>query len=370
MIRALLRLLVIVQFAVGLHFNGGTITWAAVDPYSNASSLVVTITQTYSWGYPRITCANDVPITTSGRSTQNDNLTCVVDCTTDGGYSAHPIDILTDCTSSSSSLGMMTSQKSKNVSLSRDAYFSLAFQGSAWRGLSYPAVDGLDWSILSAIDLRRRPDGFINTPPVASVASPQYAIVNQTTKITIPVSDVNTGDDVRCRWSIYRSGYRRRRRLVHITEEEEEEDPKDLYIQGHTRQKRGTKPCGDKACKTQCGKDCDCDCTICSNTNCKKGGDDRCKSDPVCPPLSTTTRTTRTTTSTSSVPTTSETAGTKRSTSSFITRQAIDECGGICFPSSTPAGTTLSNCTLSFTGLIPNTWYAVAIQVGRTILRR
>jgi hypothetical protein len=47
-----------------------------------------------------------------------------------------------------------------------------------------------------------RPEGFINTPPVAIVVSPQYAVVNQTTQITIPVSDPNAGDDVRCRWSV------------------------------------------------------------------------------------------------------------------------------------------------------------------------
>ncbi|CAF3944198.1 unnamed protein product, partial [Rotaria sp. Silwood1] len=44
-----------------------------------------------------------------------------------------------------------------------------------------------------------RSDGFINTPPEATVVSPQYVIVNQTTKIQIPVSDANAGDDIRCR---------------------------------------------------------------------------------------------------------------------------------------------------------------------------
>ena len=57
------------------------------------------------------------------------------------------------------------------------------------------------WSIVSLIDLIRRPDGLINTPPVAQISSPQYVIVNKTTSIKIPVSDVNAGDDVRCRWS-------------------------------------------------------------------------------------------------------------------------------------------------------------------------
>jgi hypothetical protein len=36
--------------------------------------------------------------------------------------------------------------------------------------------------------------------------------VNQTIQINIPVSDANAGDDVRCRWANYTSGYRRRRR--------------------------------------------------------------------------------------------------------------------------------------------------------------
>ncbi|CAF1142938.1 unnamed protein product [Rotaria sordida] len=54
---------------------------------------------------------------------------------------------------------------------------------------------------------------------------------------------------------------------------------------------------------------------------------------------------------------------TKKSTSSFPARQAIDECGGICYPSSTPNRTTLSNCTVEFTGLVAGAWYAVAIQV-------
>ena len=55
------------------------------------------------------------------------------------------------------------------------------------------------------------------------------------------------------------------------------------------------------------------------------------------------------------------------STSSYPHRQAIDECGGICYPSSVPNGTSLSNCTLSFKGLVPNTWYAIALQVSTDV---
>ncbi|CAF5135039.1 unnamed protein product, partial [Rotaria sp. Silwood1] len=111
--------------------------------------------------------------------------------------------MLTDCISASSSLGMMTSERSVNITLSTNAHVYLAYMGSAWVGLNYPPQSGLQWSRTTFIDLRLRDDGFINTPPVASVVSPQYAIVNTSTQIRIPVSDPNAADDVPCRWSIY-----------------------------------------------------------------------------------------------------------------------------------------------------------------------
>jgi hypothetical protein len=352
------------------HFNGGSITWAPVDPYTNSSLVDITITQTYSWSYPKITCANDVPISTSGRSTQNDNLTCVVDCGTDGGYSTRLITILTDCISSSSSLGMMTSQRSVNVTLASDAHFSVAYQGSAWRALNSPAVSGLDWSILCGIDLRKRSDGFINTPPKVTVISPQYAIVNTLTQIKIPVSDANVGDDVRCRWSVFQPGFRRRRRRnedeaadKYTSSKDVSEGILDSQKMVNMREKRAIKSCSHADCQSVCSKNCMCSCSICSNTNCVSS---KCNDSTVCAIISTTTKTTKTSTtivSTSSAATTTETAGTQKTTSLFPVRQAIDECGGICNPTSTPTGTTLSNCTLNFTGLIPDTWYAVSVQV-------
>jgi len=62
--------------------------------------------------------------------------------------------------------------------------------------------------------------------------------------------------------------------------------------------------------------------------------------------------------------TTVDTPATLKPTSSYPVRQAIDECGGICYPSSMPNGTNLTGCILSFTGLVPGTWYAAAIQVS------
>jgi hypothetical protein len=76
-----------------------------------------------------------------------------------------------------------------------------------------------------------------------------------------------------------------------------------------------------------------------------------------------------TTLSTTTIATTTiETQGTLKSTSSYPHRQAIDECGDICYPSTVPSETSISNCTISFTGLTAGVWYAVAIQVRSILL--
>lgn len=181
----------------GSHFNGGTITWKPVYPDSNSSSVLITVTQSYSWVSPRENCTTNIPRSSGG----NVNLVCIANCTTQGGYANQTISIRTDCTSFSASLGLVFSERSVNITLNVNTYFWIAYIGTAWRDVENTASSTPDWSIVSLIDLRRRSDGLINTPPVTQVTSPQYVIVNRTTSIRIPVSDVNTKDDLRCRWS-------------------------------------------------------------------------------------------------------------------------------------------------------------------------
>ncbi|CAF3828555.1 unnamed protein product [Rotaria sp. Silwood1] len=355
MVTLILAILYCVVLIHGKHFNGGTIHWEPIDPYANSSTVSISITQTYSWAYPTISCATNVPISTTGRSSANTNLTCIADCSTDGGYSTKPINILTDCISTSSSLGMMTSERSTNITLSAGAHFYLSYMGSAWIPIDDPSQSGLQWSITTFIDIRLRDDGFINTPPVASFVSPQYTVVNKTTQIRIPVSDANAGDDIRCRWSKYIPGVNRRRRSIENKNEEYKSFghvDKRLFIDTgaiYMRKKRDGDPCYN--CYRTCARYCPCSCSGCVGTTCTGGS---CSTKYTCSPLSHTT-----------ISTTIETSGTIASTLSYGTRQAIDECGGICYPNGLPNGTTLSNCTLSFTGLVPNTWYAVAIQVSK-----
>ncbi|CAF1245134.1 unnamed protein product, partial [Rotaria sordida] len=199
-----------------------------------------------------------------------------------------------------------------------------------------------------------RSDGFINTPPEATVVSPQYVIVNRTTQIKIPVSDADTGDTVRCRWSVYTAGSRKRRQgseYEGFYNERIVNTYRKLTSDGetaHIRRKRKPSPpdpCNTKTCNSYCKNTCPCHCSTCTGTTCS--GDTCVAPKSYCPHGTTTV----------------ETPGTVPTTISYPNRQPIDECGGICYPSSVPSGTTLSNCTLSFKGMVPDRWYAIAIQV-------
>lgn len=179
------------------HFNGGTITWTPVYPNSNSSSVLITVTQSYSWVSPAENCTTNIPRSSGGGV----SLTCIANCSTQGGYATQTISIRTDCTSFSASLGLVFSERSVNITLNVSTYFWIAYRGLAWRTLENALVStNPEWSIASLIDLRRRPDGLINTPPISQVASPQYVLANTTTAINLLVSDVNSGDNLRCRW--------------------------------------------------------------------------------------------------------------------------------------------------------------------------
>jgi hypothetical protein len=144
MIHFLVILLPYVIIINGVHFDGGTITWQPINPYINSSIVSITITQSYAWTASAITCATNVPISTAGRSSENAHLTCVVGCSTDGGYSTKPISILTDCQTVNSFMNIMTSQRSVNINLASDAYFSVAFTGGYWVAVNDPPQRGLD----------------------------------------------------------------------------------------------------------------------------------------------------------------------------------------------------------------------------------
>ena len=317
------------------HFNGGTIRWFPNDPYTNDSYITITIIQIYYWTYPRIACTNNVPVDSFPSGYPNANVNCIADCASDGGYSTKPIDILTECVWASSALEFMKSEKSRNITLAAGAHFYASHVGNAWSSLTLAPGSRSDWSIVFSIDLRIRSDAFINTPPKAEIISPQYTFVNQTSEIRIHTTDDNRSDVIRCRWAIDTLASGRRKRSFFKTK-----------VTNNRYRRTINRNCSETGCTVHCEEDCPCICAGCLGTTCTGTV---CANNSICSSLTGTSSTIDTSTSIS--------------TSTLLFRPAIDECGGICYPSSLPHDTTLHECTISFRGLIANTWYAIALQV-------
>ncbi|CAF0912723.1 unnamed protein product [Didymodactylos carnosus] len=129
----------------------------------------------------------------------NDLLSCVANCSTSGGYVSVPITPF--CTDYSIPLQLTIGQRSDIVNISAGSHFTVAFRDHAWQPLAlYSSNSGMDWSIACSIDLSIRPDGKLNTPPVATMISPINIPAGITQYIPIPILDADN-DYLKCRYS-------------------------------------------------------------------------------------------------------------------------------------------------------------------------
>jgi hypothetical protein len=190
------------------HFRGGTITWKPINNNITLGSKVsIIITQTYLWTKSSIVCtsamisAQSPVVDLSGHSGYGQNLMCIANCSTTGGYVGNEPPIAGPCTDTSSALDLTVSQGSDMFNLTVSSYFIVAFASTSgsWQSLALGNSQG--WSISTTIDLRVRSDnGLINTPPVATCVSYISIPVNIQQTIQIPVLDADN-DFLRCRFA-------------------------------------------------------------------------------------------------------------------------------------------------------------------------
>jgi len=197
-----LALLTIILVVHGSPFEGGTINYKVIG--KNGSGLIVRITQSYTYAYPAIYCnntyiANQWPLSLTGYPDANATLDCIANCSTNGGYL--PVTVISKCTDYSPSMFITVGQRTDDVILANGSYFTIAYASDSWRNLSLPSgVSANNWSLSTVIDLRVRPDGTWNTPPIATMISPVYIPVGVQQTISIPTIDADN-DNVRCRFA-------------------------------------------------------------------------------------------------------------------------------------------------------------------------
>jgi hypothetical protein len=193
-----------INITYGSHFEAGSITYKVIG--NNGSKLIVSITQSYTYVYPKIYCNNTLiasqqTLALAPYADATATLNCIASCGTSGGYT--PIPVAIKCTDYSVGMSITVGQRTDNVAIDNGSYFEVAYQGSAWRALSLPSSSvgtSQNWSISAIINLIMQPDGTYNTPPVATMISPIYIPVGIQQQISIPTIDADN-NDVRCRFA-------------------------------------------------------------------------------------------------------------------------------------------------------------------------
>jgi hypothetical protein len=182
------------------HFYGGTVTWKPLNNTDSNPTIPIMFTQSYQWrrSYIGAYCNESYVLNQSPLiPTPSTSLLCVTTPSSlCGGYGT----ILTSghCTDFSALVDSSSSQISTVENIAAGSKFCVAFTGTNWVLLTIncgtnsssvspnstvttttmaPCYNGAaGWSIGCCIDLSIRPDGFINTPPVASIMSRMYTL--------------------------------------------------------------------------------------------------------------------------------------------------------------------------------------------------
>jgi hypothetical protein len=104
-----------------------------------------------------------------------------------------------DCTDFSVSTDYSLGEKYTTYNLTIGQKFVITYTNSAWLGLALKG--GGTWTVTGQINLAVRPDGIINTSPVTSTLPVIYRTVNVPHVHVIQMSDADTTDTLKCRWS-------------------------------------------------------------------------------------------------------------------------------------------------------------------------
>ncbi|UJR07281.1 hypothetical protein I4U23_011569 [Adineta vaga] len=191
MIIVIIQLILRILVSESTHFYGGTLTWKPMNNTATGSTISVMFTQSYQFRRSAYSadaynyCNQSIILDQSPlipNSAQKK-----VNCTSISCANYVPISVNEYCTDFSIIRDSSSGQISTIQDIIAGSQFCVGFQDFSWitvystvcAGGCFSSTAG--WSIVTCLDLTMRSDGFINTPPVATVIS----------RITT-ITDVNT----------------------------------------------------------------------------------------------------------------------------------------------------------------------------------
>ena len=103
------------------------------------------------------------------------------------------------CTDYSASTDYSLGERYTTYTLLLNRTFVIGYTSSAWLALAIKG--GGTWTVTGKIDLTVRPDRILNTSPVTSTLPVIYRTINVQHVHVIQMSDADSTDTLRCRWS-------------------------------------------------------------------------------------------------------------------------------------------------------------------------
>ena len=161
----------------------------------SGSTVQIQVRQRYSWNRANVPCT-DATIATQGLIGDSSLLRCYT------GNCALWVDdtTRTSCTDYSVDLVVSSGERLYIQTLNLNTARSVGYVSSAW--FADLVVGGNSaWNLITRIDTTVRPDGFINTSPVATTLPVIYKAINVQHVHVVQMSDFDGTDILKCRWS-------------------------------------------------------------------------------------------------------------------------------------------------------------------------
>ena len=163
----------------------------------SGSTVQIQVRQRYSWNREPACCrCTDVTIATYGLIGDSSSLTCK------SGNCARWANALTStsCTDYSVDLVVSSGERLSIQTLDINTIRSVGYESGDWFSNLVVRTSG-DWSLITRIDTTIRPDGYINTSPVATTLPVIYKAINVQHVHVVQMSDFDGTDILKCRWS-------------------------------------------------------------------------------------------------------------------------------------------------------------------------
>ncbi|UJR14633.1 hypothetical protein I4U23_001627 [Adineta vaga] len=179
------------------HFRGGTITWRPLNATPNGATAAFLMRERYSWrrGYPGCFC-DDATIAAKGLIGDNNWLTC-----TNGACAPWTnMNTRTSCTDYSTALDVSSGEYYETKTFPIGVAFTITYNSNAWFA-TLVVGSNAQWFVSNRVNTALRPDGFLNTSPVAVTLPIIYKQINIQHVHVVQMSDFDGTDVLRCRWS-------------------------------------------------------------------------------------------------------------------------------------------------------------------------